>query len=362
MFAGSLMNANVTVPNSLPTNAYGPITAGQMFERTFRLLRENFKLFFGIAAIMIGVYIVATGIFAGSEFWMFRLNRGVPSVGTTLFTFPIFLVGGILLFILVLIIQGAFFIATRAKLANSAMTVGEACKLAADKAGRLTGIALLILVRIIGYLLLFYIASVVVGLIVALIFGVLRHATGSVPFAFGHGVSLGLVAVFVLLTLVWLVLYILLFLWLYARYALSVPAALDENLSVTESIRRSIHLSRGSKGRLYSMLLAIVGLYLVFDAVVLPIELMAFHPFHAPLSHPTIGAGVGIVFLLISIVSILLSAVVMAFIGIATALCYYDLRVRKEGFGASPAPSTPEVPSPVLPTAPGLPTEDFPIS
>lgn len=356
------MNDQAIVPNSLPTNPYGPITAGQMFERTFRLLRENLKLFLGIAAIMVGVHIVAMGVFGGSEFWMFRLNREAPSIGSVLLMFPIFLVGGILLFIFVLIIQGAFFVATRAKLANSAMGIGEACKLAADKAGRLTGIALLILLRTIGYLLLFYIASVVVGSIFALMFGVFRRGTGAAPSAFGHGASLGFIAMFILLALVWLVLYLLVWFWLYARYALSVPAALAENLSVTESIRRSIHLSRGSKGRLYSMLLAIVGLYVVLDAAILPVELMAFHPFHAPPSPPAVGAGVVVVFLFISIVTILLSAAVMAFMGIATALCYYDLRVRKEGFGASPAPSAPEAPSPVSPTAPDLPLEDFPIS
>ncbi|MHB1938615.1 MAG: hypothetical protein ACYCOR_18840 [Acidobacteriaceae bacterium] len=351
------------IPDPSQPNVYGPITAGQMFERTFRLLRENFKLFFGIALILIGVHLVAAGIFGGSEFWMLRFNGGAPSVGRILLMFPIFLIDGILLFIFVLIIQGAFFIATQARLADSTMTVGEACNLAADKAGRLTGIALLILLRTIGYVLLFYIASVALALIVALMFGGLRHATGAVPFAFGHGASFGVVAIFVLLALVWIVVYVFFFFWLYARYALSVPAALAENLSVTESIRRSIHLSRGSKGRLYAMLLAIVGLYLVFDAVLLPIELMAFHTFHAPLSPPAIGAGVGVLFLLMSIVSIVMSTVVMAFIGVATALCYYDLRVRKEGFGvvASP-PAAPAAPAESWPVPPDLPTGDLPIS
>ena len=356
------MSDQPIVPNSLPTNVYGPITAGQMFERTFRLLRENFKLFFGIAAILIGVHIVATGIFLGSEFWMLRFNSGAPPVGRTLLMFPIFFVGGILFFIFVLIIQGAFFIATRARLTSSPMTVSEACKLAADKAGRLTGIALLILVRIIGYLLLFNIAMVVLAVIVTLLFGGLRHATGAVPFAFGHGLSLGLIAILVLLMLAWLVLYFFFLFWLYARYALSVPAALAENLSVIESIRRSIHLSRGSKGRLYSMLLAIVGLYLVIDAVILPVELMAFHPFHAPFSPLTMGAGAGIVFLFICVVSILLSAAVAAFIGIATALCYYDLRVRKEGFGVVAPPVAPAPTTEIWPVPPEAPIGDLPIS
>jgi hypothetical protein len=362
------MSESAILPNPSEPNIYGPITAGQMFERTFRLLRENFKLFFGIALILIGVHIVATGIFGGSEFWMIRSNGGPPSIGGTLLMLPIFVIGGVLFFIFVLIIQGAFFVATRARLSGSAMTVGEACRLAADKAGKLAGVALLVLVRMIGYALLFYIVTIIVVLIIALIFGGLHHASAAVPFAWGHGASLGLIAIFVVFGLLWVVLYFVFLLWLYARYALSVPVALEENLSVTASVGRSVDLSRGSKGRLYAMLLSIVGAYLVLDAVLVPVELMAFNPFHP---HPVgigigmgMGPGAALLFLVISIISIAMSALVMVFIGIATALCYYDLRVRKEGFGIVTPPPTavPIAPADPWPLPPNEPTGDIPIS
>ncbi|HTU51258.1 MAG TPA: hypothetical protein VMF56_11720 [Acidobacteriaceae bacterium] len=362
------MSEPAILPNPSQPNIYGPITAGQMFERTFTLLRENFKLFFGIVLILIGVHIVAMGIFGGSEFWMIRSNGGPPSVGGALLMFPIFVIGGVLFFIFVMIIQGSFFVATRARLSGTAMTVGEACKLAADKAGKLTGVALLIIVRCIGYWLLFCIASLIVFLMIALLFGGLHHASGDVPFALGHGASLGFIAMFVVLGLLWLVLYFAFLLWLYARYALSVPAALAENLSVTGSVRRSVELSRGSKGRLYAMLLSIVGAYLVLDAVLVPVEMLAFNPFHP---HPVgmgigmgMGPGMALLFLVISIVSIVMSALVMVFIGIATALCYYDLRVRKEGFGnvTPPPPAVPIAPADGWPLPPNEPTGDIPIS
>ncbi|MGB8480218.1 MAG: hypothetical protein WCE63_15505 [Acidobacteriaceae bacterium] len=359
------MSEPAILPNPSQSNIYGPITAGQMFQRTFTLLRENFKLFFGIVLILIGVHIVAMGIFGGSEFWMIRSNGGPPSLGGALLMMPIFVIGGILFVIFVLIIQGAFFVATRARLSAAAMTVGEACKMAADKAGRLAGIALLVLVRSIGYVLLFYIASLIVALIVALIWGGIHHASGAVPFSVGHGASLGLIAIAILLGLLWLVLYLVFLLWLYARYALSVPAAIDENLSVTASVRRSVELSRGSKGRLYAMLLSIVGAYLVLDVVLVPIELMAFNPFHP---HPAglggaMSPGMVLVFLAIGIVSLAMSALVMVFIGIATALCYYDLRVRKEGFGVvtSPPTAVPIAPAEPWPLPPSDPAGEFPV-
>ena len=340
-----------------------------MFERTFKLLRENFKLFLGIATILIGVHIVAMGIFGGSEFWMIRSNGGPPSIGGILFMLPIFVIGAVLFFIFVMVIQGAFFVATQARLSGAPMTVGEACKLAADKAGRLTGVALLIIVRCIGYLLLFYTASLIVFLILALIFGGLHRASGAVPFAVGHGASLGLIAMIVVFGLMWVILYALFLLWLYARYVLSVPAVLAENLPVTASVRRSVELSRGSKGRIYAMLLSIVVAYLVVDSVLVPVQLMAFNPFHP---HPVgfgvgmgMGPGTALLFLVIGVISIAMSAMVMMFIGIATALCYYDLRARKEGFGVvMPPPPTavPIAPADAWPLSPSEPTGDTPIS
>ncbi len=357
------MSEPAILPNPSEPNIYGPVTPGQMFERTFTLLRENFKLFFGIVLILIGVHIVAMGIFGGSEFWMIRSNGGPPSISGALLMFPIFVIGGILFFIFILIIQGAFFVATRARLSGAPMTVGEACKLAADKAGKLTGIALLVLVRCIGYWLLFCIASLIVFLMIALLFGGLHRASGAVPFAVGHGASLGFIAMGLLFALLWLVLYAVFLLWLYARYALSVPAVLAENLSVTESVRRSVQLSRGSKSRLYAMLLSVVGAYLVLDVVLVPVELMAFNPLHP---HPVgMSPAMGLLFLVMSIISIAMSAVVMVFIGIATALCYYDLRVRKEGFGVvtPPPPSAvPIAPAEPWPLPPNEPTGDIPIS
>jgi len=359
------MSEPAIVPSPSQSNIYGPITAGQMFERTFTLLRENFKLFFGIVVILIGVHIVAMGVFGGSEFWMIRSNGGLPSAAGVLLMLPIFVIGGVLFFIFILIIQGAFFVAARARLSGTAMTVGYACKLAADKAGKLTGIALLIIVRSIGYVLLFYIASLIVFVAIALMFGILHHAGGAVPFTVGHGASFEFIAMALIFGLLWLVLYALFLLWLYARYALSVPAALAENSSITGSVRRSVELTRGSKGRLYAMLLSIVGAYIVVDAVLLPVELMAFNPFHPhPVGIVAMGPGMVVLSSILGIVSIVISALVMVFIGIATALCYYDLRVRKEGFGVvtPPPPAVPIAPAEPWALPPTEPTGDLPIS
>jgi hypothetical protein len=361
------MSDPAILPNPSSPNVYGPMTVGQMFERTFALLRENFKLFFGIVLILIGVEIVIGGILigfsGGTAVWMGRsATDAVPMarllMARLFFIAPVFVVGAILLFVLVQIIQGALFIATQAKLVQAPMTVGEACRFAMDKAGRLVGISLLILVRVVGYILLFVTGAAIVWGVFALFAG-LAPVSGVSPFHFWHQSLPGL-GIFILVPFCLLVLYLLFWLWLVARYSLSIPATLAENLSITESIRRSIHLSHGSRGRLYALLVGMIGVDIAVAAVTLPLQLLLHHGhnMHA-------RAAFGAVGLLFALVRLLVYAFVMAFMGIATALCYYDLRVRKEGFGVVVPPPPPPMPLPPaegwsLP--PAEPTGDLPVS
>jgi hypothetical protein len=361
------MSEPAILPNPSQPNIYGPITAGQMFERTFTLLRENFKLFFGIVLILIGVEIVFGGITAGfmggNAILMARSSVGPASIGRILFLMPVMFVGGVLLFILIQIIQGALFIATRAKLEDTPITVGEACKLAADRVGKLIGISLLIILRVIGYILLFVIGFVILGAIIALFTGLMHAAAGN-PFSRGHLPGVGVIASLLLFLGVAAIAYLLFWLWLASRYALSIPAALAEDLSVTESIRRSIRLSKGSRGRLYALFLAIVGADLAIALVTVPFQLMLQHGARGIYGHQ--GVAFGVIGILLAGFRILVSAIIVAVMGIATALCYYDLRVRKEGFGVAipppPAPLVPIAPAEPWPLPPAEPTGDLPIS
>jgi hypothetical protein len=76
------------------------------------------------------------------------------------------------------------------------------------------------------------------------------------------------------------------------------------------------------------------------------------------------GPGLLVLSSVIGLVSIVISALVMVFIGIATALCYYDLRVRKEGFGivTLPPPAVPIPPAEPWGLPRSEPTGDLPIS
>ncbi len=344
------MNDIVIPSNSRQRNIYGPITPGEMFERTFALLRENPGLFFGIVLVVIGVEILVGAVLGVSGFWTGHYNMGAAPIAKVLFEAPLVLIGAALVYIFTQIIQGALFLATRAKLANAAMTVGEACSLAANKTGRLVGISILVALRVIGYMLLLDIAAGFLLFLPVLALGGAAHLTGM--FRAGHGPLVGAGIFYVFFMLAVIAAYIAVMFWVVLRYAVAIPAALEEDLPITEAIHRSITLSRGSKGRLLALYLAVAGVWIVMAAFTVPLQLMARHG---------VTGHAGFLFAAAAI-RILFSWLLIAFVGVATALCYFDLRVRKDGFGAAPAAAIVEIPPAGSDAPPDRPIEDLPVT
>lgn len=347
--------SNTALPPVPRNNVYGPITPSQMLERTAALLRTNFRVFFGIAVLPIVVEFVIFLVLGGGVFLVpIYLSRMRPAQLAAVLI-PAFLAGAAIVLAVAVIAFGALFVAADARMADASITISESCSRAAEKFWRLLGIALLICLRAIGYSILF---DLIVG-VPAFAFLFLVGASGFFHFNSGH-LSVAAVGSAILLGLVLIALGVLFEFWLYARYALAIPAALSENLSVTESIRRSIHLSKGSRGRLYTLLLVVLCIYFGFIAVTIPLDLIVLRGMTLHLGAAT--AGLIGSRLLLDLFGLIVSLVITTILGVGTALCYYDLRVRKEGFGNSPVASVPQPPAPVWPPAPTVPAEDFPIS
>jgi hypothetical protein len=347
------MNDNVILPGPPKRNAYGPLSPSEMFERTFALLRENPGLFFGIVLVVIGVEIVVGAVLGGGGFWMGRFNSGAAPIARALFVAPLAFLGGALIYIFAQIIHGALFVATRAKLANALMTVGDACRLAADKTGRLIGIAILIALRIIGYVVLLDIVAVILVVIGFAAAGVHHHFSQN-AFHYGHGPALGFGILLGSFLLAVLIAYLAALLWVVVRYAVAIPAALAENLPVTDAIHRSISLTRGSKGRLIALYLLVGCVSIAIAALTVPLQLMSGHRGTMHSEGLLLAAAA---------IRILSSWVIMAFMGVATTLCYYDLRVRKEGFGMElVTPIIAVSPAAAVAPNPDYPIEDLPVS
>jgi hypothetical protein len=108
------------------------------------------------------------------------------------------------------------------------------------------------------------------------------------------------------------------------RYALALPACVVENTKARPSLRRSIDLSKGARGRIFllALLIGVVKIGLVLITQVFTIV-------GAVKNHGQLGPG-------ITAISQIIEFFTTTFLGpiwaTGVTLLYYDQRVRKEGF------------------------------
>lgn len=113
--------------------------------------------------------------------------------------------------------------------------------------------------------------------------------------------------------------------WMSLRYSLAVPACVVEELPAGRAIKRSIELSKGSRGRIFvlgllvGVLRFLLGLLFGFPIVLLAVK------------HP--GQPLPIGWMVLQQIGVFLAnALIGPTYGIGLTLFYYDQRIRKEGF------------------------------
>jgi hypothetical protein len=190
---------------------------------------------------------------------------------------------------------------------------------------------ILVILRLIGWGLLVAVPfTIIFALAVTLIAGIGVGVHGSGPSTAAAGIIGLMVIVLVLLFLPF-------FFWLYLRYSLFVPVMLEENLGANASIRRSIELTRHAKARLA----ALYGFVLL---LCIPAFVLGGVGGYFATKHHTANA------LMFELAALLIGSLYGAFLitpvyGIGIALCYFDLRARKDAAPAIPPP----LPAPVEP-------------
>jgi hypothetical protein len=140
-------------------------------------------------------------------------------------------------------------------------------------------------------------------------------------FALGFGMFLVAVVMFVAIV------------WLSLCFALGMPACIVEKKTAWESLLRSWHLSRGTRGRIFVTYLLVVALaFAVSMALAIPMLILI-----AVL--PSVGNGAlhsSPAFVVAEIVRVVVNFATQVLLApiymIAAALFYYDQRIRKEGF------------------------------
>ncbi len=277
-----------------------PMSTSQVLDRTFHLYRNHFLLFCGIAAwppailmlMKVGYY--ATGqshiVKAGS------LSMGI-SAG--------FL--GLLVFLACHVISnGATVYAVSLVHLGRPATIRDSYRKVKSYWGRLLLVMFLVMLRVVGII---FLTVLVVAIPVALTMGI---GFASSPVARGLLVAAYMIVGFVVA------------IWVFARYALAVPACVLERVPARQALKRSKLLTKGSIGRI----LLVYILTLILSSVLT-------YLFLAPSIILTI-ANKGqqpLALLIWALVAEFLAAALAGPIStIPMALIYYDERVRKEAF------------------------------
>jgi hypothetical protein len=218
-----------------------PMSLGEILDRTAQLYRSNFLLFAGIYAVYSGVALVLSLAQIGLTSWL------KSSALTVLI--PVLLGFTALIEALFIIILSGVVIAAINR-AVAWVHLGEPATI--------RGAYRSILPHLGRYIWLMILTTLIIGAPLLLLLILIPLAIFAVP-GIAHGSSgseaMGILVAFVLVlfSIAWLVYAILMGL----RYSLAVPACVVENLKARAALRRSIELSKGSRGRIFLLVLLI---------------------------------------------------------------------------------------------------------
>ncbi len=293
-----------------------PLSLGEILDRTAELYRSNFLLFAGISSVYGGILLVLSLIQIGAQQAALAMHMKtglivVSVIGLVILWLAIFVTGGL-----------AMAANTRAvgwvHLGEPA-SIGTAYRTILPRTGRYLWL------MTITYFRAWFPCVLVYGAYAALILVYIRPKGFLAPHAAPPDPKMLIIflasSVVFLFLLAGLVVYGII---MSLRYSLAVPACTVENLNARDAIRRSIQLSRGSRGRIFMLgLLALIiqlgltgitqGFFIVVGIKhqgVLPVWMSVLQQFLAFLTNTFVGPIYATGF----------------------TLFYYDQRVRKEGY------------------------------
>ncbi|HEY3988976.1 MAG TPA: glycerophosphoryl diester phosphodiesterase membrane domain-containing protein [Acidobacteriaceae bacterium] len=277
-----------------------PSSLGEILDRTAQMYRSHFLLYFGIAAVSYaGVLIL--GLLADVALFDSHIQAGgrlhaslSVGVGAGI---------GLLAILPVALAMAAVMHAVARNYLGQTCTIREAYA----SVGRRWYRYILILLAMDTYALL-----PIVGLAI-----VIGAASVLLPVGMTRVLVIGLAALMVFAG-------IFVACWWLLRWALSIPAALMENLTVHRALKRSTVLTKGAIGRIFLMLLLVVAVMMVIQyAIQIPMLILLWKSRGIPTLSTRILASFG---------SSFSGAFVLPIYSIALTLFYYDQRIRKEGY------------------------------
>lgn len=295
---------------------FRPLTLGEILDRTAQLYRSHFLLFAGIAAVYSGALLVLSLVEIGLEELLRVAHMAHSLVWLT------YSVSGLSLLL-------AFIFAGAAVAANNRavgwLHLGQPATIRSAYSS--------ILPRLGRYLWLMTITAIVVWLPIVLLyvayfvvlfrFNQRNAAAAQAAAATGHPslLVLGVASAVFFLLLIPVGIYTAL---QGLRYALAVPACVMEDVKARQAIRRSITLSKGSRGRIFLLALLVLavqtGLILITQTAFFVLGIR---------NHGTLPLGIRV---LQQFVAFATNTFIGPIYATGLTLFYYDQRMRKEGY------------------------------
>ena len=296
------------------------MTFGQILDRVYRLIRANFRLFFGIAAIPAATIFVFVAQMAGQP-----TTLPVPPP-----YFPLIILLGypIILVVYTLYMPAAAFAATQTDL-GVVVSFRQAYGVAWSHFGRYLWLMILCILCVV----------VPIAAIAALI------AVGILTLHHAAGMGAGPAGAFFLVPLL-VLLYLGIFIYcvlIMLRLAVAYPACVEEGLTAWAAVRRSAGLTRNAKGRIFLVMLVVYAVTYAVNLVCIAVlvALAALGAMAAMAAHVTVGSpaffilvGLGVFGYLVVIVV----ATMLSYAGMTTAVAvlYHDQRLRMDGLASTP--------------------------
>jgi hypothetical protein len=314
--------------------AQSPKTFGQILDRVFRLLRANFKLFVGLAAVPPAVFFALLAPIAAAV--LLQTLGGLPKTPSPQRILQLVL-AGIPLVIFVLAVYWLFFALYLAATSYAAVradhgvavTFRESYASAWSHAGRY------FLLLFIIYAICFF-PALVIQLVMFAGFG-LTGLNKTQP-------NLFLIALFPLESLLQIGVFVAGVI-VALRFSLAFPASIIEDLTAGQAIKRSGVLTRGAKGRIFLVLLVIYAatylatlLLMSGAAIVGAIGFFAWSGMQLHLSTPAIW--ILAVFACVVFLALMVFFMASCWAGYSTALAvlYNDQCMRIDGAPSTAAP------------------------
>lgn len=324
-----------------------PMSLGEILDRTAQLYRANFLLFAGIAAVYAGAILVVGLAQTGLQEWMrvSHMNRQLVWVSG---------ISVLVTWVLIFICGGITVAANNCAVAwvhlGKPATIRGAYRSILPRAGRY--LWLMVLKTVFAWSPVIAIYAGFIG--IAIYFrakGFLPQPGEVPPHAAANGpgvIAFVVIAVILFLGLVPALVYGVM---MGLRYALAVPACVVENLKARAAIRRSVELSKESRGRIFMLWLLVA---VIEVALVLVSQSFFFYETIKNRLELPIGWRI-----LQQFVAFCTTTFVAPILATGLTLFYYDQRIRKEGYDiewmmqAAGLTALPAAPAPdVMPPAP----------